>query len=317
MSIRIPKPTGLIEPPSSTELLHTKRYKVHINKKTFILTVYETYGSFILYLGGYRKFCVEAQIIKHNTTFEEEGNLVKVRHDVECSTDKDKDPFMEGKDTVLITRVMLSYIKNTFPGVKYMEFTDTSTRKCNDGSSIELSAMKFFTDGKTWYLPDPMDQEGMQSTGEYYFASGLYEAHFNASIHPDSEYSYQQMSTYANEKKKITTWNEYYERFLTHVKSPLRIEDLEIIYTSSNTFQEFFSEVRRRIGIADFCTWLSTHSWFNTNFLKFVRFNTFRLTFRMDISLFNESYTTEVMTGGWRGKTRKSKINHLPLCKRG
>ena len=189
---------------------------------------------------------------------------------------------------------MLSYIKNTFPGVKYMEFTDTSTRKCNDGSSIELSAMKFFTDGKTWY-----------------------EAHLNASIHPDSEYSYQQMSTYANEKKKITTWNEFYERFLTHVKSPIRIEDLEIIYTSSNTFQEFLSEVRRRIGIADFCTWLSTHSWFNTNFLKFVRFNTFRLTFRMDISLFNESYTTEVMTGGWRGKTRKSKINHLPLCKRG
>ena len=303
MSTRRAKKPGTINKPSG--VINTKRELIVVNGKTMVLTQFETPRAFTIYIGGDDIYCIDAQVTRDLTgKFNPEGYLTKVRWDMDCSLDKD---FKEGKDTQMITQLALTYIKKSFPDVKEISFSDLSERRCDNGASVSLSAMKYITDGQTWYLPDPLDHEGMQSTGEYSFASGLYESHFNASIHPDSEYSYQQMSTYANEKKKTTTWNEFYERFLTHVKSPIRIEDLEIIYTSSNTFQEFFSEVSRRIGIADFCTWLSTHSWFNTNFLKFVRFNTFRLTFRMNISLFNESYTTEVMTGGWRGKTRKQK----------
>jgi hypothetical protein len=173
--------------------------------------------------------------------------------------------------------------------------------------------MKLFTDGKTWYLPVPEEQEGMPSTVEKYFASGWYEDHFGAKIEPEFESAYMAVMQKANNKKTEITWEEFYDNYVPTTGLPTTMDKLKSFFDESDTWQEFFSKVRKDIGIAALCIWFSTDSWYEKMFLPYVGFNLIRFAFILTPSNFSQEYTIEPFTGGWRGVTRKvkgQKVSH-------
>ena len=271
---------GLIEAPSGT--IDTTRYKISTGGKTMILTVFETESSFTLYLGGYKIYCIDALVRKNkNGVFFKEGLLNKVRYDSSCVTEG---VFEEGKDTSMALKCMMTYIKNTYPPVTKIQFSDLSTKVCNNGASVSLSAMKLFTDGKTWY-----------------------EDHFGAKIEPEFESAYMAVMKKANNKKTEITWEEFYDNYVPTTGLPTTMDKLKSFFEESNTWQEFFSKVRNDIGIAALCIWFSTDSWYEKMFLPYVGFNLIRFAFILIPSNFSQEYTIEPFTGGWRGVTRKAK----------
>ena len=60
------KSPGIIEPPRSEDLVSTQRFQVSTSDKEFILIIFETHGSFTLYLGS-----VDAQLVKTNIGVED------------------------------------------------------------------------------------------------------------------------------------------------------------------------------------------------------------------------------------------------------
>jgi hypothetical protein len=294
---------GLIEAPSGT--IDTKRYKMRVDGKSMILTVFEELNSLTFYLGGYKIYCVDAQITKDDEgIFHTRGFLTKVRYDTQCAHEGE---FKRGSDTTMILKLMMTYIKNNYPEVKTMKFTDLSTRICDNGASISLSAMKLFIDGRSWYLPVPEEQEGMPSTGEKYFASGWYEDHFGAKIYPNDKLEYNSIIENANAEKHSMTWQQFCNRYLSRTKVPETKVSIEEIYNTSNTWQEFFKKIRDDIGISALCIWFSENSWFHITFLRFMKFDILDFKFFLTPSNFSQEYTIEPFTGGWRGVTRKAK----------
>ena len=279
MSSRRPKPQGLIEPPKEPHI--TKRFTIESGGKKMILTLFETENSVLLYLGGHSIYCVNAQVEKSKKGFFEEGNLIKVRYDTECAVDS---KFEEGKDTIMIVRLINTFIKNTYPGVKTLGFTDISTRECDNNAKVSLVGMKLFTDGKTWY-----------------------ESRFNASLYPGCELTYNTLKDRSDSLKANTPWDVFFDLLVPEIDLPLSKDNLEKLYNTSNTFQAFFKRLRDEIGVAQLCIWFSVQSWFETKFLKFVKFDPFLLKFLMNIDEFNEEYTiTPLTSGGWHGgKTRR------------
>ena len=287
MSSRRPKLEGLIEAPSGT--IDTTRYKISTGGKIMILTVFEELNSLTFYLGGYKVYCVDAQIVKLTpTVFLDEGYLSKVRYDTQCSTlrvENEKEAIFEkGKDTSMILRLMMTYIKNTYPQVKTLTFTDLSTKKCDNGASISLSAMKLFIDGRSWY-----------------------EDHFGAKIIPKMEQVYRSIIDDANEKKRQLKWSDFYEYFIINTTPPMETKKIESFYNESQTWQEFFKKIRDDIGVSALCIWFSQNYWFEKAFLKYVKFNLLNFSFLLTIADFSQEYTIEPFTGGWRGVTRKAK----------
>ena len=285
MSSRRQKAQGLIEYPKESHII--KRFTIetgsHEDKtyKKMILTLFETENSILLYLGGHSIYCVNAQVEKSKHGFFEEGNLIKVRYATECTVDS---KFEEGKDTVLIVKLINTFIKNTYPDVITLAFTDISTRECDNTAKVSLVGMKLFTDGKTWY-----------------------ENRFNASIYPGYELVHETLMDRADSLKANTSWDAFFDLLVPETDMPLRKEELEEIYTISNTFQEFFRTIRDKIGISNLCIWFSVKSWFESKFLKFVKFDPFSLKFLITVNEFNEEYRITPLTlGGWRGgNTRK------------
>ena len=254
-----------------------------------ILTVFEELNSLTFYLGGYKVYCVDAQIVKLTpTVFLDEGYLSKVRYDTQCSTlrvENEKEAIFEkGKDTSMILRLMMTYIKNTYPQVKTLTFTDLSTKKCDNGASISLSAMKLFIDGRSWY-----------------------EDHFGAKIIPKMEQVYRSIIDDANEKKRQLKWSDFYEYFIINTTPPMETKKIESFYNESQTWQEFFKKIRDDIGVSALCIWFSQNYWFEKAFLKYVKFNLLNFSFLLTIADFSQEYTIEPFTGGWRGVTRKAK----------
>jgi hypothetical protein len=219
---------------------------------------------------------VNAQVDKSKHGFFEEGNLIKVRYDTECAVDS---KFEEGKDTVLIVKLINTFIKNTYPDVKTLGFTDISTRECDNTAKVSLVGMKLFTDGKAWY-----------------------ENRFNASTYPGYELVHETLMDRADSLKANTSWGAFFDLLVPETDTPLTKEELEEIYTISNTFQEFFRTIRDKIGISNLCIWFSVNSWFESKFLKFVKFDPFSLKFLITVNEFNEEYIITPLTlGGWRG----------------
>jgi hypothetical protein len=271
---RVKKPGSIIKP---SGVINTKREIIDVSGKSMILTQFETPRSFTIYIGGDDIYCIDAQVTRDLTgKFNPEGYLTKVRWDMDCSLDKD---FQEGKDTQMITQLALTYIKKSFPDVKEISFSDVSERRCDNGASVSLSAMKYITDGQTWY-----------------------ESHFNATIHPRNKESYENMKKDIDTLKQITPWEDFSERWLRLQDIDISKEELQTIYNSSDTWQDFFKEIRSRIGVSAFCIWLSKEQWFKYFMEDFLKFNVLGVRYLLTVDTFNVPYT--IVSGGKRRVTR-------------
>lgn len=277
MSTRRAKRQGLIEPPRG--LIKTIREKVivetliknKLRKKNMIITTFECETSITINIGNSEIYCIDCTILKNNTGIYNTGTLTKARWDIDCSID---DPFEKGDDSITIIKLLLTYIKDKYPSVTNLLFTDMSTKTCDDGSSVNLASMKIFTDGKTWY-----------------------ESHFDVIMDTDYQDLYNNMKKYANEKKLLMT----FENFIGYINInnlPLSIDEFKIEYENSKTWQEFFSYIRNKIGISKYCIWLSKNGWFD-NFTRIVlKFNTMTIELIFEPKKYDISYRVLNSFGG-------------------
>lgn len=122
---------------------------ISIGSKKMIMTIHETDRSIKLYIGNKTVYCIDVLLEKAITgELYDTGYLSKIRWDKVCSLDNE---FEKGKDSVMLVKLIISYINSNYPSVKKLRFTDLSTKECDDGSSINLAALKYLTLGKTWY----------------------------------------------------------------------------------------------------------------------------------------------------------------------
>jgi hypothetical protein len=282
MSTRRAKRQGTIEEPRGT--IQTIIEKVIVNKKTMIITSYICERSITIYIGSYNIYCIDAQIFKDATNkILPDVLLSKIRWDGECSL---YDPFESGSDTVMILKLLLTYLKDKYPDIKKVYFTDVSTRHCDNGYPVNLAAMKIFTDGISWY-----------------------ETHFNAKLEDRYKTQYNDMITYANTIKKNTSWESF--KNYTYLKNISITEDeLITYYNSSNIWQDFFYKIRDKIGVSQYCIWLSEKGWFDAFLFSVLKFNTMSIQYYIEPQLFNISYNIITNKGGrYKSKTLKNRKN--------
>jgi hypothetical protein len=275
MSSRKAKRQGTIDPPRAG--VTVVRKAITVGKKTMIVTEYHGELSTTIYIGGESIYCIDMFLPKNRDgVHAETGVLTKVRWDAECSIAHD---FTKGDDTIMILQLAMTYVKNAYPEVKFIEFNDLSTKQCDSGSSVSLSAMKLFTDGKTWY-----------------------EDRFHAIISPRYAAIYEEMKSYADTIKKSMPWSEFIK--YTAFNDMLPIDKIQAQYESSHTWQEFFKGIQTHLHKNKFCEWLSYKNWFDGFVQSKLRFNIMAVQFLIDVSKFNVEYT-ESKQGGKRKGIRR------------
>lgn len=274
----IPKPnSGVVE-----ELV-----ALRIDNKTIRLTKHISSSTISLYFGGHEQYCVHAQLFRKtdetpafiDTTV---GNLVQVYYHQQCSLE---DNFKRGVDTTRLIKVAIHYINKEYPYVKSLKFTDASTRKCDDGTIVNLSEMSFVTYGKTWY--------------EIYFKAFLSPRHNQQYIHEMSEFQ---------KKKQKMSWKFLLPHITSHNPFPIGEDTMKLLYESTITWQEFFSELKERVGVSEYCSFLSSwlHSFIET--FTSLRFLMMDFYIPIDSDLFEDYKEVKYNRGGKRF-TRRIKIN--------
>jgi len=287
MSTRRCKREGEIEAPSGT--ISDTRVHVLANGKHMIITTYVKQQSVQIYIGSGNTYCIDAQLYKDETgEFLDTGILNKIRWDADCASDKS---FEQGEDTIMILQLLMTYIKDTYPAIKKIWFTDLSTKKCDNNVSVNLAAMKFFTVGKTWY-----------------------EDRFHAIIAPESAEMYERMINAATVKKTTMTWEDA-KRYIKISTLDIHESLLQKTYEETKTWQQWFSwiletmqhvfqskknnaKTSRKKAAAQFCIWLSQGGWFDTFVQIILQFNTMGVKFILDPRKFSLTY--DIQHGGKR-----------------
>jgi hypothetical protein len=270
MSLRASKRQGTIAPPH--DVLRTVQQHVTVGNKTMVITEYHTKRPITIYIGSAKVYCVDITLYTDDDGIcRPRGDLNNIRWDGECSINH---PFEKGTDTLMILKLAMTYVHRTYPTVTELSFTDMSTRQCDNGGSVSLSAMKLFTEGKTWY-----------------------ESHLHATLDPGSEVKYNNMMDYVKEQKKGMSWNEFVDYTLNN-KTLLKIDQIKETYESSETWQEFFLYVRRQLGMSAFCVCLSEDGWFDTLIQGRLGFNLMGIRYMIDPSSYDTEYTLGPMKGG-------------------
>ena len=234
-----------IVPPSGSA--EPKTIKLKVGTKSLKLTEYETADTITIFIGGHDKYCIEALLYKPTSEFLTaghditEGTLVHIYYNINCSLEHN---FLKGVDTNMILKLLVSYIQQKYPYVKKLRFNDTSFRTCNNGTNVELAEMSYIRTGKTWY-----------------------EKQFHAYMDPEDLESFRKKElNFTNEKKKFT-WNLMKSIMRTlPINETITEEQMQHLFENANTWQDFFGPLSDRIGIPEFCNFVS--SWLHSFMLS-------------------------------------------------
>ena len=287
MSTRKAKRQGTIEAPRDTikttieKIIVEASTRNKVKTKTMIITTFESENSITIYIGSSEIYCIDCQLLKNtNSGIYETGILTKARWDVVCSLD---DPFKKGEDSIIIIKTLLSYINNKYPSVKQVYFTDLSTKECDDGSSVSLVGMKYFTDGTTWY-----------------------ETHFDVGMDEPHRILYETMKSNATNKKENMTFDNFIGYANKNIKIPIDV--LRNKYDNTTNWQDFFSYIRNEIGVSEYCKWLGKSGWFDTFMYAILKFTTMSLQFTFKVKQYEDiQYKIINYSGGkyYKSNTRK------------
>lgn len=248
-----------------------------VNKRTMRMTIYESKTAVTIYLGGKNNlFCLELRIPLH----ESQGNLPHIDYDVTCSIDN---TFERGVDTNAMLHRILHYIGVKHSHITTLRFTDSSNRTCDNGQTIELSEMGYITNGKTWY-----------------------ERHFAAYMEEDDLPKFNKCNANFQALKQKWSWpvlkTEIDVRPLYQFMSE---EELELLYVRTVTWQDFFGQIAKHIGISQFCIfaapWL--HSFISNNMRYVFGF----ASYIMPVNVVSDTLTPYIVNApSKRGGTRKN-----------
>lgn len=239
-----------------------------LENKTIILSTSETNRSINIYLGGVKHWCIHCELIKENNMIKEEGYLVKIRYDMLCSVEEN---INRGGDITKLLKLLIQYVYDTYPEVKYLLFNDLSIRRCDNGYDTNLAVMTYLYTEKTWY-----------------------EKNFGATISPQSAITFKDIIDKLNTSKHIP-WDTMKETLYNYKVLPYTESEIEQMYTSAKTWKEFFEPIQKKIEISEFCIFVS--SWLDSFILKYFN-NLMGLTYRLPIKTTNIPYTKNTFTGG-------------------
>lgn len=255
-----------------------KRYNISVGDKNMIMTIHQTETSITFYCGNRTVYCIDIQLLKKaNGQLYDTGNLTKIRWDRVCSLNDD---FRKGTDSIMLLKLLIQYIHNNYSTVVTLRFTDFSTKQCDDGSSINLAALKYLTVGKTWY-----------------------EEHFGASVDEDSIIFYRELESKIQKKKTDTPW-EQLKTVIPVNKLGIPIEELESLYNQSNSWQVFFNTILTKLGKQELCIKFSP--WFNNFVSGYLRMSYISLSYCLPVSNIGIDYKiSEYKNGGRRRRVTR------------
>lgn len=272
------KREGLIPPPKHGVI--PIRKSVKIGSKSMVMTIHESDTSITIYVGGKDVYCIDIQIMKSNL-YEDSSiaNFNKIRFDVDCSLGSN---FVRGIDTNMILKFVITYIHNTYPFVKEMLFNDASTRTCDNGFNVNLSNMSYLLYGITWY-----------------------QKHFDAYIKDKNDINkVNQNIKLFQEKKKILPWDYIKDSFTSF---PISESEMKELYKNTSTWQDFFMAINNRIGISQFCIFISP--WIENFINRFLKLNFMFIQFHLPIKDYKIDYSITEYVGGRRNTKRNKRLN--------
>lgn len=275
------KRNGLIESSSKNTLLSHTIQDIFIGEKRMTITSYTYEWSIDIFIGNQTIYCAKAHLSKRQDGVIK--NIVfidKIRWEKECSYSED---FERGKDTTMIFKLIISYIKDHYPSVQYAEFNDVSNRRCDNGGSVNLAAMKLFTDGKTWY-----------------------ESHFNAKIDDRFKDVYYKIISDANDTQQHMTWDNA-KKEMPWESIDIPEEQLREKYEQSTSWREWLKWIRTEKGDSAFCIWLSHKGWFDEFLRSVLKFNIMNYIFTVDVSNKELHIFYQLKKGGRRRETTQKK----------
>ena len=269
-----------------------KRYKIQVDNHSYVLTVRSSDTSILLYIGGRYNYCLECQLFTKDSFMAKFsdisiGDLPHVYHENECKLDQ---PFLHGVDTTRILYLLISYISNTYPDIKGLTLIDKSYRDCDDGQSVDLAVMYYLLHGKTWYM-------------------SVVGADF---LSIQDKQKFQKAEESFTSLKNTLSWDEF-KQFIT-VKLPLPETELQHMYTSTQTWQDFFTTLRNKISISKLCIFISP--WIKTFWNIFFKFKLDTVKFKFMFSnpeLQNKlkyTITENKQTGGKYTRKNKYKMRN-------
>jgi hypothetical protein len=255
------------------------KIKGYIGTKSFIITSDETSRKITIYIGGRDKWCITADLIKVDNIVQPIGYLIKLRHDVVCYLDND---FKSGSDTRQLVYFLMKYIYNKYPTVIGLKFNDLSTRKCDNNIDVNLAMMTYLYTGKTWY-----------------------EKNFSAYVSPDDSYTLQGYIDKFNRSKYIP-WDEMSDTIVNNEFSQFTDKELEELYNNTDTWQGFFGTIVKKIGIPNFCNFISL--WLDRFILRYFN-NLTGINYILPVKDTVVNYSLNSYTGG-KKSTRKYTRKH-------
>ena len=246
----------------------TKKTILKVGSKSLLLTIHENAFSIMLYIGGHDLYCVNVFLSKSDNLIS--GDLVHIYYNVNCSLEHN---FQRGIDTNMIICLLMSYISRMYPLIETLKFNDASFRVCDNKYIVELPQMNYITSGKTWY-----------------------EKHFGVYLDTKEKERFLEYERKFQAAKKTTSW-AYFRSFITS-ELPFSEEEAEKLYDSVDSWQEFFRPVLDKIGISQFCIFVSP--WLNTFFLKFFKKSFVSFDYLMPITNSVKFTETQYVHGGQR-----------------
>jgi hypothetical protein len=269
------RPVGSYPLPESNQTL-TKKKLIIKASYSVLVCVYESNKKIAIFLGGHDKWCIHVELVKDEKEkiVKPKGYLVKVRYDSLCSLDTN---YAKGHDTKQLVKIMMEYIVNNYPSVTQLSFNDLSTKKCDNQNDVNLAVMTYLYSEESWY-----------------------EKNFCAFISNDN---INELKKYENKfiNSKSLPWEIMKETIMLPPKfTELEIEDL---YNKTKSWKDFFSPIYTKIGIADFCIYISP--WIDSFIIKY--FNNLQgLEYMMPVKYYHIQYSEAEYQRGGRRFTRKA-----------
>jgi hypothetical protein len=179
----------------------------------------------------------------------------------------------------MILLLLVSYIRDNYPHVSTIRFTDTSSKTCDNGHTVELPLMQYIRTGKTWY-----------------------ESNFHAYLDESDAIKFKSEEASFQRLKNAIEW----ETMKSYISGdlPLPEEEIQDLFNNAKTWQDFFGPLSNKIGISAFCIFVAP--WIHRFTGSLFRFNFGSARYIMPLDkLSHIEYTASNYVRGGRRYTRK------------
>ena len=208
---------------------------INVGAKRLRLTIHATSNndSENLYLGSAETYYLYAQIIHPSSPFYAAmGHSDAILVKIRYNTG----------DTTLFVALLVTIIKERYPLITGLQFT------CGNNISVDLSEIYYITTGKTWY-----------------------ESRFGAHlVDEDDVAKFRSSTAQFQDRKRLIPWTAMKQEMCLPLSFPVPEKELQQMYESAVTWQDFFGPLLSRIGMDEFCLvvapWLHRFLWMMLDF---------------------------------------------------